>query len=102
MPATRAGKKISEFLRNPSWFSARHVAKANPAAPSRARQGLERKTVKAVLLRVKKHPTFRRDGWFIEWPIFVAGFNRGVLVRRVGEKALNAFSNASGRRSIVR
>src|SRR5207244_1103550 len=84
MTATRAGMEIREFLRNPLWFSARHVPKANPLAASLARQGLERETVKSVLLRMKKHPAFWSDGWFIEQPIFVARFNRGVLVCRVG------------------
>src|SRR5437762_11041868 len=71
MTATRARRKISEFLWNPLWFSARHLAKANPPAASPACQGLERKIVNGVLLRVKKHPPFRRDGWFIERPVFV-------------------------------
>ena len=44
MTATRARKKISEFLRNPLWFSARHLAKANPPAPGLACQWLEGKS----------------------------------------------------------
>jgi len=101
MTATRARKKISEFLRNPLRFPARYVAKANPPAAGLASQGLERKIVTGVLLRVKKHPPFGWDSWFIERPIFIAGFHRGVLLRRIGEKALDRFPGACACRSLI-
>src|SRR5439155_14394520 len=102
MRATRSRKKISEIRRNPLWFSARHITKADPQAASPAGQGLEREIVTGVLLRVKKHPALGGNGRFIKRPTFVAGFNRCVLLRRIGEKALDGFRHACGCRSVFR
>src|SRR5258708_39989358 len=101
MTATRARKQISKFLRNPIWFAARHVAKANPSAASVACQGLERKIVTGILFCVKKPPAFGRNGWFFEQPIFVIGFNRRILFRRICEKALDGLAPACGCRGVV-
>ena len=65
------------------------------------RQSAAASVVDGVVIYPPLPPGDASDGGFIERPLFVAGFNRGILGRRVSEKPLDAFPHAGGRRSVV-